>query len=135
MMTGLFSSKKSSCTACGKQISHVHKPKKSWGVEGPLCADCYVDLMEKNFESDREEKCTACGVSPGSFNLWRPRKEWQVSGWLCKQCFDKREQEDERVKNFCCMCGSKIGFFTYKPKKEWGMEGYMCKKCWNSRSG
>jgi|GEM_PF-6525479 len=74
-MVGLFSKKKVSCSVCNKEISHAHKPKNNWNVDGLLCANCYVDLMEKNFENDAEDKCALCGTKPGSFNLWKPKKE------------------------------------------------------------
>src|SRR5574337_583742 len=133
-MTGLFSKKKAFCTVCKKEISHTHKPKSKWNVEGPLCANCYVDLMEKNFENDNEDKCAICDIAPGSFNLWRPKKEWGVKGWLCKSCFEEKEKQDNDLKNFCCLCGSKIGFITHSPKKEWNLKGYLCKNCWNLRT-
>lgn len=133
-MVGLFSKKKSSCSICKKEVSHTHKPKGSWDVEGPLCANCYVDLMKENFEKRKEDKCALCGAEPGSFSLWRPNKEWGIAGWLCKPCFDMQEKKDNDVKNFCCLCGKKIGFLTYRPKKEWDMNGYMCKNCWNLKT-
>jgi len=52
-MVGLFSKKKTPCSVCKKEVSHTHKPKNTWNVEGPLCADCYVDLMGENFEIDK----------------------------------------------------------------------------------
>ena len=132
-MTGLFG-KRGSCSVCKKEVPHTHKPKKSWNVEGPLCGNCYVDLMKKNFEHDNKDRCAICGDEPGSFSLWKPNKEWEIDGWLCKPCFDRKEKEDSDLKNFCCSCGKKIGFFTYRPKEEWGMKGYMCKNCWKSKT-
>lgn len=132
-MTGLFGKKKS-CSVCKREVSHTHKPKGTWKVQGPLCANCYVDLMKENFENDKKDRCSLCGSEPGSFSLWKPNKEWKIQGWLCKSCFDRKEKEDSDLKNFCCSCNKKIGFFVYSPKEEWGMNGYMCKNCWKLKT-
>jgi len=130
-MVGLFSKKEAFCTVCKKGIFHKHKPKKSWNIEGPLCADCYVDRMKDHFEKHEANKCILCGAEPGAFNLWKPKKEWAMKGWLCKPCFDKKEKSDNESKNFCSDCGIKLGFLSYKPKKEWNIKGQICKNCWN----
>ncbi len=133
-MAGLFSKKKTPCSICKKEASHTHKPKSSWNVDGLICGNCYVDLMEKNFETDDGDRCALCNAKPGSFNLWKPKKEWELRGWLCKSCFDQKEKEDNDLKNFCCSCGKKIGFISYNPKKEWNMKGSLCKNCWNTKT-
>jgi hypothetical protein len=130
-VTGLFSKKEAFCTVCEKRISHKHKPKSGWNVEGPLCGNCYVDLMKKNFNKNAEDKCVLCGAEPGSFSLWKPKKEWGVQGWLCKPCFDEKEKSDDESKKYCSLCGNKLGFFYYDPKKEWNIKGQVCKNCWN----
>ncbi len=130
-MVGLFSKKEEFCTVCKKSIFHKHKPKSDWNVEGPLCADCYVDKMKEHYEKKKDDKCAVCGAEPGSFSLWKPRKEWNVKGWLCKPCFDEKEKLDNESKKFCSICGAKLGFISYSPKKEWHMKGYICKNCWN----
>ncbi|MDE1863477.1 MAG: hypothetical protein KGI33_11285 [Thaumarchaeota archaeon] len=131
-MAGLFSKKKASCALCKKEITHTHKPKRSWKVEGSLCADCYLDLLEKNFEDDPEDRCAVCSAEPGSFNLWRPKKGWGVKGFLCKSCFEEREREDDDLRNSCCQCGSSTGIFPRRAKEEWGMKGFLCRQCWKN---
>ncbi|MDE1727312.1 MAG: hypothetical protein KGH89_08650 [Thaumarchaeota archaeon] len=133
-MVGLFSKEKAFCTVCKKELSHKHKPKKSWNVTGSLCGNCHVDLMKEHFEDDNDNKCVLCGATPGSFNLWKSKKEWGVQGWLCKPCFDQKEKQDDELKKFCCLCGAKVGFISYAPKKEWNLKGQVCKNCWNSRT-
>lgn len=130
-MIELFGKKEAFCTVCKKSISHRNKPKSSWKIEGPLCGNCYVDLMKEHFKKNDDDKCFLCGTEPGSFNLWKPKKEWDIHGWLCKPCFDKKEKLDEESKKYCSLCGNKLGFFCYSPKKEWGMQGQLCKNCWN----
>ena len=130
-MAGLFNKKKEFCTVCNKSITHKHKPKSNWKVEGPLCANCYLDLMETNFKKNQDDKCVICGIEPGSFNLWKPKKEWSIKGWLCKPCFDEKEKIDDESKKFCALCGSKLGFFCYSPTKESGIVGQICKNCRN----
>ena len=130
-MAGLFSKKEAFCTVCKKSIYHKHKPKSDWGIEGPLCADCYVDKMKEHFEKKRDDKCVACGAEPGSFSLWKPKKEWDMKGWLCKPCFNEKEKSDNESRKFCSMCGVKLGFISYSPKNEWGIKGQICKNCWN----
>lgn len=130
-MVGLFSKEKTFCTVCKKNISHKHKPKRGWNVEGPLCANCYVDLMKEHYKKNDEDKCVLCGSEPTSFNLWKPKKEWEIQGWLCKPCFDQKEKSDDESKKYCSACGNKLGFFSYNPKKESGIEGQICKNCRN----
>lgn len=130
-MTGLFSKKEAFCTICKRRITHKHKPKSSWNVEGPVCANCYVDLMKKNFKKNQDDKCVLCGAKPGSFSLWKSKKEWGVQGWLCKPCFDEKEKADDESKKYCTMCGNKLGFFCYSPKKDSGITGQICKNCHN----
>ncbi|HJU14262.1 MAG TPA: hypothetical protein VJ792_07390, partial [Candidatus Nitrosotalea sp.] len=110
-MAGLFKKEKASCAVCNKEITHKHKPKKGWNVEGVLCGNCYVDLLGENFKKESDDRCVLCGAEPGSFSLWRPKKEWGVpQGWLCKPCFDEKEKADDEAKKYCAMCGAKIGF-------------------------
>ena len=130
-MAGLFSKKEAFCTVCKKSIYHKHKPKSDWNVEGPLCADCYVDKMKENFEKKRDDKCVVCGAEPGSFSLWKPKKEWDMKGWLCKPCFNEKEKSDNESRKFCSMCGVKLGFISCSPKNEWVIKGQICKNCWN----
>jgi hypothetical protein len=131
---GLFGKKNATCTVCKKHIIHSHKPKNNWDVDGPLCGDCYVDMMKEHYEKNNENKCVSCGAEPGGFSLWKPNKEWDIKGWLCKPCFDEREKSDNESKKFCSMCGIKLGFISYSPKKEWKLKGYICKNCWNLKT-
>jgi len=127
----LFSSKKEFCSICKKNISRSSKPKKEWNIKGPLCANCYVDLMktqpEKKKESD--DKCILCGAEPGELNLWKPKKEWGIKGWLCEPCLHEKERVDNELKKNCIICNSKLGFIKYRSKKEWNLKGYLCKNC------
>jgi len=131
-VVGLFRKKEAFCTICKKKIiSHKHKPKREWNLEGSLCANCYVDFMKKYYNNNNDDKCTLCGSKPGSFSLMRPKKEWNLRGWLCQPCFDQKEKSDNELKKFCCLCGIKLGFISYTAKKEWNFTGELCKKCFN----
>ena len=130
-MVGLFSKEEVFCTICKRGITHKHKPKRSWNVEGPVCANCYVDLMKKYYESGIDDICAICGDKPRAFNLWKPYKEWGIKGWLCKPCFDEKEKADEESKKYCAMCGNKLGFFCYPSTKDSGITGEICKTCHN----
>lgn len=132
-MVGLFSKERSFCTICKKGVSHKNKPKPEWNVDGPLCGNCYVDLMKKNFKKNNDDKCALCGIEPGSFNLWKPKKEWEIHGWLCKPCFDEKERSDDKLRENCTICGAKLGFFCYAFKTDSGKKGQICKNCKNSR--
>jgi hypothetical protein len=123
--------KKNSCTICKKEISRTSKPKKEWDVEGPLCANCYVDLMKKPIKKKNEDICVICGAEPGGLNLWKPKKEWGITGWLCEICLDEREKSDNELKKNCILCNIKLGFITHRAKKEWNIDGYLCKKCYS----
>jgi len=131
---GLFGNKKKEfCTICKKGISRKSKPKKEWNIKGPLCANCYVDLMKKPFEKkkDNDDKCVSCGAEPGGLYLWKPKKEWEIRGWLCEPCFNEKEKADNELKKNCIVCNTQLGFITRRPKKDWNLKGYLCKNCWN----
>jgi hypothetical protein len=134
-MMGLFSSKKKEfCTVCKKSISRASKPKKGWNVKGPLCANCYVDLMKTQHERKKEndDKCVLCGAEPGGLNLWKPKKEWEIKGWLCEPCLNEKEKVDNELKKNCIICNTKLGFIKHRSKKEWNLKGYLCKNCWEN---
>jgi hypothetical protein len=56
-----------------------------------------------------------------------------MDGLLCKNCFDKKEEEHAVKKNYCSLCGGKMGFIRYKPKPQWKIEGELCRKCWDGK--
>ena len=43
-----------------------------------------------------------------------------MEGLLCKECFDKKEEEHDKKKNFCAICGGKMGLIRYNPKSKNG---------------
>ncbi|MGQ0638840.1 MAG: hypothetical protein ACT4N1_05765 [Nitrososphaerota archaeon] len=89
---GLLSRKPSFCAVCKKSISHKHRPKGEWNVEGPLCSDCYINAMQKYYDSSVRQKCVICGIEKNVPDLWEPRWQWEMKGLLCKTCFDKKEE-------------------------------------------
>jgi ribosomal protein S14 len=56
-----------------------------------------------------------------------------MEGLLCKKCFDEKESGFGKEKNFCSICGNKMGFIRYNPKGDWKIKGQLCKDCWNSQ--
>lgn len=129
----LFDRKPAFCTICNKQIKHKHKAKKEWNVKSPLCGDCYVDKMKEAYDAGMFQNCVFCGVKKKVSDLWEPRWQWDMEGLLCKNCFDKKEEDFNKKKNFCCLCGTKLGFIRYNPKANWKMEGQLCKSCWDGQ--
>lgn len=127
----LFSRKPVFCTICKKEISHKNKPKKEWNVKGPLCGDCYIDKANEYYEGKIRQACVNCGIVKKITDLWEPRWQWDMDGLLCKDCFDKKEQKHNMQKNFCSLCGSKLGFVRYNPKPKWKIDGQLCRKCWD----
>lgn len=130
---GLFGAKRGeSCTMCKKNTASTSKPKKEWGIQGRLCANCYVEMMKKPHpkKTNEDDKCVACGDEPGGLNLWRPKKEWDLKGWLCEPCFNEWVRSDNELKKNCILCNAKLGFFPRHAKKEWNLGGYLCKSCW-----
>ena len=74
-----------------------------------------------------------CGIEKDVPNLWEPRWQWEMKGLLCKACFDKREEDYNKLKDYCSICNTKLGFIRYEPKKEWSIKGQLCKNCWNTQ--
>ena len=132
---GLFSKKPAYCTICNKQITaHKYKAKREWyGVKSPLCSDCHLDKMQEHYDATLIKKCINCGVKSKITDLWEPRLQWDMEGLLCKKCFDKKELDFGKEKNFCSICGSKLGFIRYNPKNRWKIKGQLCKNCWDEQ--
>ena len=130
---GLFSRKPTFCANCNKQITHKHKPKREWNVKGPLCADCHVDKTKEFYEAKVRQPCVGCGTTRKISDLWEPRWQWDMEGLLCKECFDKKEASHSKEKNFCSICGIKIGLIRYNPKPKWKIDGQLCRKCWDQK--
>jgi len=42
-------------------------------------------------------------------------------------------QAHSKAKNFCSICGIKIGLIRYNPKPKWKIDGQLCKKCWDQK--
>ena len=46
---------------------------------------------------------------------------------------DKKELDFNKKKDFCSVCGSKLGFIRYNPKNHWKIKGQLCKACWDTQ--
>ena len=130
---GLFGGKPSTCTVCGAVLKHKSKPKREWNVKGPLCGNCYMDKSKEFYEGKVRQPCVSCGTVRNITDLWEPRWQWDMDGLLCKACFDKKEESHTTKKNYCSMCGTKIGLFRYNPKPKWKMDGQLCRICWDQQ--
>jgi len=130
---GLFNRGPTFCSICNKELKHKHKPKREWNIKGVLCGDCHVDKMKEFYEGKAYQTCVNCGVKKKITNLWEPRWQWDMTGLLCKECFDKKESSFQSRKNFCELCGTKIGFIRHNPKPKWKLEGQLCRKCWDEK--
>ncbi len=129
----LFNRKPAFCTVCNKQLTHRHKAKREWDVKSPLCGDCYVDKMQEVYDASVRQKCVSCETKKKISDLWEPRWQWDMKGLLCKNCFDKKESDFDKKKEFCVLCGAKMGFFRYNPKGKWKVDGQLCRSCWDSQ--
>jgi predicted RNA-binding Zn-ribbon protein involved in translation (DUF1610 family) len=129
----LLGRKPAFCSVCKKEITHKHKPKNEWQMEGPLCGDCYVSQMKKFYEQSLKQKCVNCGIEKDVPDLWEPRYQWDMKGLLCKSCFNKKDEEYKNLKEFCNICGKKLGMIRYNPKKKWSIAGQLCRDCWDSQ--
>jgi len=128
----LFNRAPTYCAICEKELKHKHKPKKEWNIEGHLCSDCHMDKTRQYFEGTMTQVCGVCNSKKKITDLWEPRWQWEMEGLLCKSCFDKKEKTFTEKKEFCNICGAKLGFFRYNPKDKWDVEGHLCRKCWDS---
>lgn len=121
------------CNVCKKEISHKHKPKNEWQIEGPLCGDCYVNHMKKFYEQSLRQKCVICGVEKDVPDLWEPKYQWDMKGLLCKSCFNEKDNDYKNIRDFCQSCGKKLGMIRYNPKRKWPIKGQLCRECWDSQ--
>ena len=129
---GIFSRKPAYCTICNKQISHKNKAKKEWGIKSPLCSDCYLDQMRQAYDASIRKKCVNCRIAAKVTDLWEPRWQWDMEGLLCKKCFDEKELNFNKMKDFCSVCGNKLGLFRHNPKRSWKIKGQLCRNCWDT---
>ena len=97
------------------------------------CGDCYMDKLRDAYDANIKSTCMTCGIKQKVTDLWEPRWQWDMQGLLCKTCFDKKEIDFNKQKEFCTICGAKLGFFRYTPKGHWKIEGKLCRKCWDSQ--
>ncbi len=130
---GLFSGKPSYCAVCNKKLTHKHKPKREWGITGRLCGDCHFDKSKEYYEGTIRQSCVKCGTTKKITDLWEPRWQWDMEGLLCKECFDKKEEDHAKKKNFCALCGGKMGLIRFNPKGNWKVEGQLCRTCWDEK--
>jgi hypothetical protein len=89
--------------------------------------------MREYYEGSMTQNCVSCGIKKKITDLWEPRWQWEMTGLLCKECFDKKEIDFTKKKEFCSVCGAKLGFFRYNPKDKWKLEGQLCRNCWDSK--
>ncbi len=92
-----------------------------------------MDKTKEYFEAKSRQPCAQCGITKKISDLWEPRWQWDMDGLLCKECFDKKESSHKNEKNFCSVCGSKMGFIRYNPKSKWKMTGQLCRNCWDEQ--
>ena len=130
---GLFSGKPSYCAVCNKKLTHKHKPKREWGIKGRLCGDCHFEKSKEYYEGTIRQPCVKCGTTKKITDLWEPRWQWDMEGLLCKECFDKKEEDYIKKKNFCALCGGKMGLLRFNPKGNWKVEGQLCRTCWDEK--
>lgn len=130
---GLFSRKPVYCAVCGKKLDHKHKPKKEWNIKGVLCGNCHFEKSRDFYEGKVRQPCIICGTTRKITDLWEPRWQWDMEGLLCKDCFDNKEEQHKEKKNFCAVCGTKMGIIRYNPKSKWNIDGQLCGKCWDEK--
>ena len=91
------------------------------------------DKSKEYYEGKVRQPCVVCGMTQKITDLWEPRWQWDMEGLLCKKCFDQKEEDHGKKKNFCSLCGGKMGLIRYNPKGNWKIEGQLCRKCWDEK--
>ena len=89
--------------------------------------------MQEHYDATIIKKCVSCGVTQKVTDLWEPRIQWDMEGLLCKKCFDEKETDFNKKRDFCGICGNKLGFIRYNPKNHWKIKGQLCKNCWDEQ--
>ena len=102
-------------------------------MKGLLCGDCHFEKSKEHFEGKIRQPCVECEITKKITDLWEPRWQWDMEGLLCKECFDKKEEDHAKKKNFCALCGGKIGLIRYNAKGNWKIEGQLCRNCWDKK--
>ena len=113
---GLLNRKPTYCAICKKEITHKHKPKREWNVNGSLCGDCHVDKTKEFYEATIRQPCVKCGDTRKISDLWEPRWQWDMDGLLCKNCFDVKEKNHAAKKKLLHSMWYKDGIYTIQTK-------------------
>ena len=129
----LWNKSPSYCAICKQELKHKHKPKREWNVKGPLCGNCHFEKSKEYYEGKVRQPCAVCKTTYKITDLWEPRWQWDMDGLLCKKCFDEKESNHTKQKNFCSLCGAKMGLIRYNPKSKWKIEGQLCRNCWDQK--
>ena len=66
----------------------------------------------------------------------RPHWKWNFDKNLryCDKCYKIKEDDYEKLINYCVTCNSKLGFIRYNPKPKWKIKGQLCRKCWDNKN-
>ncbi len=66
----------------------------------------------------------------------RPHWKWNFDRNLrfCEKCYKIKEDDYEKLINYCIICNSKLGFIRYNPKPKWKIKGQRCRKCWDNKN-
>ena len=66
----------------------------------------------------------------------RPHWKWNFDKNLryCDKCYKIKEDDYEKLINYCITCNSKLGFIRYNPKPKWKIKGQLCRKCWDNKN-
>ena len=110
-------------------------PKNRMGsanLEGLALLSCSL-LPQITMKVRQGNHVHTCGTSYKITDLSSPRWQWDMEGLLCKACFDKKESSHDKKKNFCVLCGAKMGIIRYNPKPKWKVNGNLCRKCWDGQ--
>ena len=108
----------------------------------------FSNKITKNIVNDNEDKkdngevlgfdenlCNRCKKKLDEDGK-RPHWKWNLDRNLrfCKKCYKIKEDDYEKLINYCVTCNSKLGFIRYNPKPKWKIKGQLCRKCWDNKN-
>jgi len=100
-----------------KDIVNDNEDKKD--NEGGVVVDEYIcNRCKKKLKEERK----------------RPHWKWNFDKNLryCDKCYKIKEDDYEKLINYCIICNSKLGFIRYNPKPKWKIVGQLCRTCWDN---
>jgi hypothetical protein len=130
-----------------EEIEKVNNNNNISNNEKNLKDDSHTNNITEKIVNENEDKDIEGGKAESIFTCngckkklddegKRPHWKWNFDRNLrfCEKCYKTKEDDYEKLINYCIICNSKLGFIRYNPKPKWKIKGQLCRKCWDNKN-